>query len=137
MPKKKTNALKKALKDMDSFVAFLQKEACSKEFTEAAQLASKGPHPSETMLYEYVVGTLNKKAQSGIMDHIALCPACSEKTWTLMKLDKEIDDSITTLAEVPLIEKIKRLISIAAMPFTAFALNPAATRSAEGGRKKG
>ena len=59
MPNKETNVLKKALKDMDSFVAFLQKEADS-----VAENYEKAPNKT-AFIHELTRGNAQRAAGQG------------------------------------------------------------------------
>jgi hypothetical protein len=128
MPKQKNNILNDALQDTDTFLDFIRTAAHSKEFGKALQQAGRGPHPSAEMLYEYVLGSLSRDAESAIMDHSLLCPACSEKISELMRFDDGLDASIAALAEVSLAQKLKNLVSGLLLPLDTFLPCAEATR---------
>jgi hypothetical protein len=63
------------------------------------------------------------------MDHIAFCPVCSKEVLSIMKIEHELeDDLLDWVNQVPLIEKLKQLVSSLSIPVYSFAADGLATR---------
>jgi hypothetical protein len=127
----KENNLKKALKNNDSFIEYIKKQATTSDYYEKKKEAEQGPHPSSELLYDFVLNWADVKIESTIMDHIAYCSICSRQILEIMEIESEIDNEIFSLSDnLSVSERIRNIISNFSLPVFSFPEGAAATRSA-------
>ena len=81
-------------------------------------------------LYDYVLNWADKKIESLIMEHIAICPQCSQEILDIMEIERELDEDLLKWADqIPLTQKIKNLISSMSLSVYSFPVDALATRS--------
>jgi hypothetical protein len=129
MDEEKIKKLKEALKSDESFLEFLKQGAESDDFQKSKERVEKGPHPTREMLYDYVLNWTDQTDDEKIMDHIAFCSVCSKEVLSIMKIEHELeDDMLDWVNQVPLIEKLKQMVSSLSIPVYSFAADGLATR---------
>ena len=129
MDEERMKMLKEALKSDESFLEFLRQGAESDDYQTSKERVEKGPHPTREMLYDYVLNWTDQADDEKIMDHIAFCPVCSKEVLSIMKIEHELEeDMLDWVNQVPLIEKLKQLVSSLSIPVYSFAAEGLATR---------
>ena len=129
MDEGKMKKLKEALKSGESFLEFLKQGAKSDDFQKSKERVEKGPHPTREMLYDFVLNWTDQTDDEKIMDHIAFCSVCSKEVLSIMKIEHELkEDLLDWVNQVPLIEKLKQLVSSLSIPVYSFAADGLATR---------
>ena len=89
MENEKNDKFIKALESNDSLLEFIKKQSMSDDFVKKAIDTTRGPHPSKEMLYDYVLNWADKKIESFIMEHIAICPQCSQEILDIMEIERD------------------------------------------------
>jgi hypothetical protein len=129
MDEEKMKKLKEALKSDESFLEFLKQGAESDDFQKSKERVEKGPHPTREMLYDFVLNWTDQTGDESIMDHMAFCSVCSKEVLSIMKIEHELEeDMLDWVNQVPLIEKLKQLVSSLSIPVYSFAAEGLATR---------
>jgi len=129
MDEEKIKMLKEALKSNESFLEFLKQGAESDDYQRLKESVEKGPHPTREMLYDYVLNWTDQTDDESIMDHMAFCSVCSKEVLSIMKIEHELeDDMLDWVNQLPLIEKLKQLVSSLSIPVYSFAADGLATR---------
>ena len=86
--------LNKALQDDESFLVFLTQESRNTEFLKMKQAVESGPHPSDEMLYKYVLGELPDDETEYVHDHIAFCTGCIEDVLRMRSIEGELETGL-------------------------------------------
>ncbi|MDY0092989.1 MAG: PEP-CTERM sorting domain-containing protein [Candidatus Vecturithrix sp.] len=71
--------LQNALASDEAFLEFLAQEAHTSEFQAAQQRMEAGPHPTDTVLHEYVFGWVDAQDAAAIREHLSCCRTCAEE----------------------------------------------------------
>ena len=120
----------KALESNDKLLDFIKEQASSGDYSKNAIGISKGPHPTKENLYEYVLNWSDKKIETLIMEHIAICPRCSQEILDIMEIERELNEDLVAWAEkISLTQKIKNLISELSLPVYGIPVGTVVTRS--------
>jgi len=83
---KKKIGLKEALRNDGNFLAFLAQEARSDEYRKLKKKA----HPTKKMLYDYVLGWLDKKDAMKIRNHFSFCGSCADEVLRIMRIEDDL-----------------------------------------------
>jgi hypothetical protein len=130
MDNKRKEKFKKALESNRNFLEFIREHALSNDYSRKAIDIAKGSHPSKEMLYDYVLNWADKKIESYVMEHIAICSECSLEILDIMEIERELDDEfINRVDQISLTQKIKNLISDLSLPVYSFPVGALVTRS--------
>jgi hypothetical protein len=130
MENEKNDKFIKALKSNDSLLEFIKEQSMSGGLEKKAIDTVRGSHPSKEMLYDYVLNWGDKKIESLIMEHIAICPQCGQEVLNIMEIERELDEDLLKWADqIPLTQKIKKLISSVSLSVYSFPVDALATRS--------
>jgi hypothetical protein len=98
--------------------------------SKTAFYTTRGSHPTKEMLYDYVLNWADKKIESFIMEHIVICPQCSQEILDIMEIERELDEDLLKWADqVPLTQKIKNFISSMSLSVYSFPVDALETRS--------
>ena len=120
----------KALKSNDKLLEFIKEQSMSGDSVKKAIDTIRGPHPSKEILYDYVLNWANKKIESYVMEHLAICPQCSQEILDIMEIERESDEDLLKWADqISLTHKIKNLISSISLSVYSFPVDALATRS--------
>jgi len=84
--------LKEALEDDGIFLAFLAQEARSDEYRKLKEKAEKKAHPTGKMLYDYVLGWLDKKDAMKIRNHFSFCGTCADEVLRIMRIERDLEE---------------------------------------------
>ncbi len=84
---KKKIGLKEALRNDGNFLAFLAQEARSDEYRKLKKKA----HPTKKMLYDYVLGWLDKKDAMKIRNHFSFCGSCADEVLRIMRIERDLE----------------------------------------------
>jgi len=134
---KKKEKLKWALESNENFLEFLKENALSNDYSKKALDIARGSHPSKEMLYDYVLNWADKKVESYVMEHIAICPECSLEILDMMEIERELyDELINRVDQISLSQKIKNLISDLSLPVYSFPVGALVSRSGSTKPKK-
>ena len=64
------------------------------------------------------------------MEHIAICPQCSQEILDIMEIERKLDeDLLAWVDEISLMQKIKNLISELSLPVYSIPVGALVTRS--------
>jgi hypothetical protein len=130
MENEKNDKFIKALESNDSLLEFIKEQSISGGFAEKAIDTVRGPHPTKENLYDYVLNWSDKKIENLIMEHIVICPRCSQEILDIMEIEQELDEDLLAWAEkISLTQKIKNLISEVSLPVYGIPVGAAVTRS--------
>jgi hypothetical protein len=117
MSEDKSKNLKEVFKSDESFLDLLKQSSQSEAYRRAKKNVEKGPHPTNKMLYDYVLGWTGDIDDKNIMEHIGLCSACNKEVLEIMKIEEELEDeSIDWANKQPLTERLKSFISSIIFP---------------------
>jgi hypothetical protein len=129
MDEEKMKKLIEALKSDERFLEFLKQGAESDDYKKLKERVEKGPHPTREMLYDFVLNWTDHTYDESIMDHMVFCPVCSKEVLSIMKIEHDLEeDMLGWVNQVPLIEKLKQLVSSLSIPVYSFAADGLATR---------
>lgn len=90
----------------------------TKEFQEMRQRVEQGPlHPTGEELYKYVLGWLDKEESLLVMDHLLLCSTCLREVLKIRSIEEDLtEDDLAEADKVPLLDRLKGLVSKLAFP---------------------
>ena len=121
---------KKAFESNDSLLEYIKEQATSKDYSKKSIDISKGPHPTKENLYDYILNWSDKKIENLIMEHILICPRCSQEILDIMEIERKLDlDLLVWADEISLTQKIKNLISELSLPVYGIPIGAVVTRS--------
>ncbi|RLC18888.1 MAG: hypothetical protein DRI57_07870 [Deltaproteobacteria bacterium] len=112
MDRKRDISLKNALKSNEAFFEFLQQDADSDEYRRLKRRVEKdGPHPTDEMLHDYVLGWLDEQDAKMVRDHILICGICSDEVLRLIRMERELDEEATEDKPPTFMRKMKKKLS--------------------------
>jgi hypothetical protein len=105
----------------------------TKEFQDLKDQVERGPHhPTGDELYEYVLGWLDRKESLLIMDHLVLCGRCLREVIKIRRLEEELtEDALARADKVPLLDRLKGLLSKLSFPVSIYEPAFGAVRGAD------
>lgn len=83
--------IKKAMKSNENFLALLKQAAQSDEYRKLKKRTEEGPHPTDEMLYDYVLDTVDDKDARKIRDHISLCGICAKEVLQIRMMEDKAE----------------------------------------------
>jgi len=129
MEKDKRKKLREALKSDEDFIKLLKQGSQSDDYQKIKMRLAKGPHPSNEMLYNYVLNWTDDADDEKIMDHMVYCPQCSQEVLRIMKIEDELEkDMQDWIEKIPLLNKLKMLVSNLSLPVYSFPATRVVTR---------
>ncbi len=93
--------LQDALQEDEPFLAFLAQEARSEQFAARRREAESGVHPTDEMLYNYVLEELDEGETTFVRRHIAFCRMCNEDVLRIRRIEAHIKEDFAELAAAP------------------------------------
>jgi len=104
--------IKKAMKSNEDFLALLKQAAQSDEYRKLKKRAEEGPHPTDEMLYEYVLDVLDDEDARKIRDHISLCGICAKEVLQIRMMEENAEEELLAWTKNPsLWERMKWVTS--------------------------
>jgi hypothetical protein len=107
-----------ALKNDENFLQFLAQEARSDEYISRKKQTEQGPHPTDDMLYDYVLGNIGEHEAQIIREHIAFCGLCAQEVLQLRiteeKLKEHLLNYVNTLSFMGYVRNIFSTVIICA-----------------------
>lgn len=98
MNRKKIN-IDDALKNDENFLQFLAQEAQSDSYRERKKQTEQGPHPTDDMLYDYVLGYLDEREAGIIREHIAFCGLCAQEVLQFRMIEENLEEKLVKQAD--------------------------------------
>ena len=129
MDQEKRKKLRKALKSDEDFIKLLKQGSQSDDYQKIKKHLAKGPHPTSEMLYNYVLNWTDDTDDETIMDHMVYCPQCSQEVLRIMKIEDELEEDMKDwIEQIPLLDKLKMLVSNLSLPVYSFPATSLVTR---------
>jgi hypothetical protein len=115
MSEDEREAVRQALLKCGSFESLLQQLARgeSEENNKRRQMIEEGPyHPSDDMMYDYVLRRLSEKDEDKVLDHILTCRVCLEEVFRMRRIEDDLKEHVLEWADrQPALERLKSLVS--------------------------
>jgi hypothetical protein len=109
--KKQRSELQTALRNNETFLAFLTQEAQSEKYCRLRENAGKTPHPPGEKLYDYVLGWLDEQETKQVREHIALCGDCAHETLRILQIEAELEqDSLEWADSNPVSSQERKVV---------------------------
>lgn len=129
MDQEKRKKLREALKSDEDFIKLLKQGSQSDDYQKIKKRLAKGTHPTSEMLYNYVLNWTDDADDETIMDHMVYCAQCSQEVLRIMKIENELEEDMQDwIDKIPLLNKLKMLVSSLSMPVYSFPATSLVTR---------
>jgi len=93
--------LKTALQSMDTFLEYIRNQDQLPDYKNIVQNVEKGSHPTNEMLYDYVLDLLNEEDEERVDNHIAFCRICRHEVLVIMEMEESFDKGLISWANSP------------------------------------
>ncbi|QTA86293.1 hypothetical protein [Desulfonema magnum] len=93
--------LKDWLETDDDFLEFLEQEAQSDNYKSLKKEAEAGPHPTEDMLYDYVLDVLDHNAAKAVRNHILFCGECARELLRIRLIEEASENAFLSWLDTP------------------------------------
>jgi hypothetical protein len=86
---------KKTLQKTEDSLAFFIQEVSSPEYLGAKRRIEAGSHPTDRMLYNYVLNWVYENDAKIIMKHLAFCGICAAKVLQIRQVEGELEEKLS------------------------------------------
>lgn len=93
--------LQDALQDDDTFLSFVKQDVRSDEYQTMQRRIAAGPHPTDEMLYDYVLGWLDPEKAAVIKEHLTYCNRCDKEAECIRAIEQHADEKLHSFANTP------------------------------------
>lgn len=116
MNKEQNMTLQDALQDDDTFLRFVKHDVRSETYQEMQRRVALGAHPSDEILYDYVLGWLDPEKTAVIKEHLLYCNKCDKEVECIRAIEQHADEKLHDFANTPAEESGPRRFDLTKSP---------------------